>query len=266
MSPLVPSSEQRNRLGRIVAGLRSILAIGLGVLVWVIAIGLGTAGFSAQMTTEPFDILRGGVLGFAAGFAVAGTITGLVASATSGHRRWTIGFGLISPVVFAASMAILRWWIIRSKPNVAWGVSTWHYAAWRMRLGLMPGIVSGLVLSGLVLVAAVVERHTKRWQFGLIVAVTVAVLGLGVLPVAMSHTTDPIVLYVAPNDRYFFDRSMAIGAGTGALSGAVVIGMIARLFAAAGQRRESHGHAAGDFGTIVPGRRPANLRGFLDRP
>jgi glucan phosphoethanolaminetransferase (alkaline phosphatase superfamily) len=240
MSPPAPSSEQRNRLGRIVAGVRPMLAIAMGVLVWVAAIGAGTAGFSAQVTTEPWDILREEVLGFAVAFTVAGTITGLAASATSGPRRWTIAFGAISLVLLAASVAILRWWIFRSTaPNVGWGQSVWSSAVGSMEAGFMLGAITGLVITGLVLVAAVVERHTARWQFGLIVAVAVAGLGLGVLPAVMSHLSDLIVLYSGPHYRYLYDKLISgapIGAGTGGLVGAVVVGMIARLFAAAEQR------------------------------
>jgi hypothetical protein len=232
---------EKTRLGMAAAMIRPTFAIVLGVLAWFIVIGVATAGFAAQVTRHDFEILGEEVLGFAAAFAVAGTIAGFVASATSGHRRWTIAFGAISPALLAASPAIFRWWIFRvTAPNVAWGERVWASAVGSMEAGSMVGLIAGLVISGLVVVAAVVERRTTSWQFGLIVAVAVAVLGLVGLPMMMPYVFEWLKWYAGPNYRYMYDRLIsgaAIGAGTGAPMGAVVVGMIARWFAAAGQGR-----------------------------
>jgi hypothetical protein len=241
MAMLVPVPGEKRRLRMAAAMIRPALAIVLGVLAWFIVIAVSIAGFAAQVTRHDFELLGEEVLGFAAAFAVAGTIAGFVASATSGHRRWTIAFGAISPVLLAASLAILRWWIFRfTAPNVDWGEWEWRSAVGIVATGSKVGIISGLVISGLVLVSAVVERRTARWQFGLIVALAIAVLGSVGLPMMMPYVLDLIVMYAGPNYHYMYDRVIsgaAIGAGTGALIGAVVVGMIARWFGAAGQGR-----------------------------
>jgi hypothetical protein len=235
---------EKTRLAIAAAMIRPALAIVLGVLAWFIVIGVSIAGFAAQVTRHDYEIPGEEVVAFAAAFAVAGTIAGFVASATAGHRHWTIAFGAISAVLLAASPAILCWWIFcTTAPNVRWGESMWESALGTMVTGLQVGIISGLVISGLVLVAAVVERHLARWQFGLIVAVAVALLGSVGLPMMMPYVFELMVIYAGPNYRYLYDRAIsnaAIGSGTGALMGAVVVGMIARWFAAAGQGRGRH--------------------------
>jgi hypothetical protein len=233
-SAAVPVEQSRH--GVITARIQSALAIALGVLVWLVVIGAGTAGFSAQVTVQPFDILRREVLGFTVAFVIAGTITGLVASATAGHRRWTVAFATISLLVIAGSVAILRWCVFHvTAPNTDWGRHEWNSAIGIMETSSMLGIAAGLVISGLVLLAAAVERRMARWQFGVLVAISVAVLGNGVLPIATSRISDLIVLYTGPNYRYLYEDSIAgpaAGAGVGALVGAVAIGMIARWIAA----------------------------------
>jgi hypothetical protein len=247
----------KTRLDAIAYRVRFTLAIVLSFLAWMTVIGLGTAGFSAQVTWRRSNIVPQEVVGFAAAFAVAGTIAGFTASATSGRRRWTLAFGAISLVTLAASVGFLRWWIFHSTaPNTTWGGRVWNSRLAIVKAGVVFGAISGLVISGVVLMVAVVERHTKRWQFGVIVAIVTAVLGMGVLPLAVSYLSDLIILYSGPNYRYLYERSMAgtaVGAGTGALIGAVVIGMIARSFAAAepARQRQTELNAESHFGGPV---------------
>jgi hypothetical protein len=245
MATPVPTSERTGRLGRIVAGTRPALVMMMGVLAWAAAVGVAVVAYPAHVASLwGYWILQDEVFGFAVAFAVAGTIAGIAASATSGHRRWTITFAALSLLLIVASVAILYSWIFRFPVrNVggAWRIQLWRRATAIMGEGIVLGMIPGLLMSGLVLAAAALERRLARWQFGLLVAVVGAVLGIGVLPVAMSHVSDLIVLQYDPKYRYLHQNSIAgaaAGAGTGSLAGAVVAGMIARWFAAAGQRNQ----------------------------
>ena len=174
-----------------------------GVLAWFVVIGMATVGFAGQVTKHDYEIFRPDVLGFAFAFAIAGTITGLVASATSGHRPWTIAFGTISPVLLGVSPAIVRWWIFRfTAPSAAWGQRVVGFGGRDHRDRPDRGQPLRVLLSGFVLVAAVVERRTSRWQFGLMVAVAVAVLGSVGLPMMMPYVVELVMIYAGGNFRH----------------------------------------------------------------
>jgi hypothetical protein len=247
---------ERTRPGVGAAVIYSALVFAPGVLAWFVVIGMATVGFAGQVTKYDYEVVRPDVLGFAFAFAIAGTITGLVASATAGHRPWTIAFGAISPVLLGVSPAVVRWWIFRfTAPSAAWGQRLWESAIGTISTGLVVGSLFGILLSGLVLVAAVVERRMTRWQFGLMVAVAVAVLGSIGLPMIMPYVVELVILYAGGNFRHGLDEvttGSAIGAGIGALMGAVIVGMIARGYAAAGRGRQSRaGQAVGITPTTV---------------
>ena len=191
MAMPVPVPGKRARPGSGLAVTYAALVFTPGVLAWFAVIGMATVGFAAQVTKYDYELFRPDVLGFAFAFAMAGMITGLVASATSGNRPWTIAFGAISAVLLGVSPAIVRWWIYRfTSPSAAWGQRLWDSAVGTISTGLIVGSLFGILLSGFVLVAAVVERRTSRWWFGLMVAASVAVLGSIGLPMAMSYVVE----------------------------------------------------------------------------
>lgn len=241
MAMLAPVPGKRARPGVGLVVFYTAFVFTPGVLAWFVVIGMASVGFAGQFTKHDYELFRPDVLGFAFAFAIAGTITGLVASATSGHRPWTIAFGAISAVLLGSSPAIVRWWIYRfTSPNAAWGQRLWDSAVGTIATGLIMGSLFGVLLSGFVLVAAVVERRTSRWWFGLMVAVAVAVLGSIGLPMVMPYVVELVVMYAGGNFRHGYDEvttGSAIGAGVGGLMGAVIVGMIARWFAAAGWGR-----------------------------
>jgi hypothetical protein len=211
---------------------RHAVASSLGVLAWALVAGLAVLGFSQQVTWHDSDVVSNEVVCFAYAFSVAGTITGLATSVAAGQRRRAAGFIVISIAVVAASVPAIRWLILRATaPNIQWAEAVWRSAVRGIRFGSVLGALCGLGASGLVIPAVILERRVARWQFGLIVAGAVALLGSWALPVAISLTSDLVVPLVGVNYRYLYDeglRGAGIGAGTGSLAGAVVVGLTAR--------------------------------------
>src|SRR4051812_11903625 len=85
---------------------------------WAFVTGFAILAFSGRATWHKQAIVQKEVLGFAYAFFVAGTITGVVALASFGNRRWAIGLGLIDCLLLAASAPALHWLIFRlTAPN-----------------------------------------------------------------------------------------------------------------------------------------------------
>jgi hypothetical protein len=211
---------------------RHVVASSLGVLAWALVTGLAVLCFAQQVTWHDFDIVSTEVICFAYAFVVAGMITGLVASVAAGQRWWTSGFVLIGIAVVTASVPILRWLVLRATaPNVQWGELEWHLAVRFVKFGSVLGAFCGLITSVLVLPAVILERRLARWQFGLLVAGGVVLLGWWAIPAAIASASDLVVTLVGVNYRYLYDEwftGAAIGAGTGSLAGAVTLGLMAR--------------------------------------
>jgi hypothetical protein len=223
-----------------------LVALSLGASAWLLTVGFAIVGYSEQVSWEQSVVVQKESLCFAYAFAVAGTITGVAASATSGQRRWAMGSGAISLILLAGSIPILRWLIFpATSPNITWGQDVWHSALGCIEVGSLLGGFVGLIISGLVLASVPLERRLKTWQFGLMIAGAIALLGMWVLPAALPHLSDLVILYAGVHYRYLYDealRGAGIGAGTGSLAGAIVLGSIARW----------HGAKDGHCSMIIP--------------
>jgi flagellar biosynthesis protein FliQ len=240
--PLVMPREQRSTSFR--AAVRFAMGISLTVSVWALLVGFAVAVFSLQATWNSFDIVQKEVLGFAYAFSVAGTITGVVASATFGDKQRAIVFGLIGGVLLAVSVPALRWLIYRlTAPNLAWADREWDGAVECIGLGLALGTSLALAVSGLVHASGLLARHLALWRFGILIAIVVAILGQWLLPVTISYLSDLVIPYLRWHYGFRYDealRGAGIGAGPGALAGAIVSALIARwLGASRGLRRQS---------------------------
>jgi hypothetical protein len=212
------------------------VAVVLGSFAWLLAVGLATVGYSRVVTWGQSEVVQQEVLYYAYAFAAAGTITGVAASDAPGRRRWAFASCAMSSILLAASIPIVRWLIFRATaPSVAWGRRVWESALGCIGFGSLMGAFVGPVVSVLVLASLLVERRVKPWQFGLMVAAMVALLGMWALPAAIPHLSDLVILRVGVNYRYLYDEAMrgsATGAGMGSLVGAIVTGLIARWYGA----------------------------------
>ncbi len=210
---------------------RFLVALTLCSLAWLLAVGLATVGYSRVVSWGQSEVVQQEVLYYAYAFAAAGTIAGVAASDAPGRRRWAFTSGTMSTVLLAASVPIVRWQIFHATaPSIPWGQRVWDSALECIGFGFLLGAFVGLIVSGLVLASLFVERRVKIWQFGLMVAAMVALLGMWALPAAIPHLSDLVILRVGVNYRYLYDEAMrgsATGAGTGSLAGAIVTGLIA---------------------------------------
>ncbi len=245
MMTLPPGLTESTKARFAVGATRLLFTVSPGVLAWLLVAGFAIVGFSQQVKWERFEIVPKEVLGFAYAFAVAGTITGVAAAATSGQIRWAMGWCAISIIPIAASVPLLRWLIFRTlAPDIAWAGRVWGSSIECAVIGSLLGMVFGLVISGLILVTVLLERYTTAWQFGVIVTSIVALLGMQVLPAAISCLSDLTVLYAGANYRYLYDEWLlgaGVGAGTGSLAGAIVAGLMARWHSATERGRHLRG-------------------------
>jgi hypothetical protein len=232
--------ENERTRGKSVA--RLAFAISLGTLVWASVIAFAVFGFSQQNTYQSPKNRLEEIVYFGYAFSVAGAITGAVAYVAAGKKRWAIGVFATEVVLLAAEVVLLA----ASVPIVPWliyrsiaSTGRWNYLiSDSMRdsaaFGAVLGVCSALVVSVLVLASIVLERHTKRWQFGLIVAVAIACLGLWLLPVIAFGLPELVAPYVGFKYAQIHDTSLfaagMTGAGAGSLAGAVVAGLLGRWF------------------------------------
>ena len=181
-SMLVQHLENERNRAKTVA--RLAVAISLGTLAWAFVLGFAIFGYSQQITWHGWKNRWDVLLFFAYAFSIAGAITSTVAYVAAGKRKWAIGACASNIVFLAASLPVVHWFIYHKiVPNDRWTAKhVWDYARDSADFAFVLGCSSALIVSGLILAYNVLERHTKRWQFGLIVAMTVAFLGLGVLP------------------------------------------------------------------------------------
>jgi hypothetical protein len=212
---------------------RFVVAISLGTLAWAFVIGFAVFGFSQQVTWHFLQNRIGQTLYFAYAFSVAGAITGPVAYVAAGKRRWAIGVCAANIVLLAVSLPIVHWCLYRMiAASGGWTGHLWRSVRDCAAFGSILGVCSALIVSSLLLASIVVERHTKRWQFGLIVAVLVAVLGLWILPAMAYGLPDLAAPFAGFYCPHLFNTSLfaagMTGAGSGALAGAVVAGLLAR--------------------------------------
>jgi hypothetical protein len=210
------------------------VAISLGTLIWAFVVGFAIFNYSQRITWLLLKERTEEILYFGYAFSIAGAITGVVTCAAAGKKRWAIVICASNIVLLAASLPTVRW-LTYSKlaPKGSWlAAIMWGSARDCFAFGAILGVSSAVIVSGLVLASVVLERHTKRWQFGLIVAVIVAALGLWVVPVVaygLPELTGPYVGLTYPHlyDTSLFAAGMT-GAGTGSLAGAVVAGLMVR--------------------------------------
>ncbi len=235
MNPSLEPARVRRGASLLAAG-RFTLELSLAASAWVFACALAVAVFAGQVTWDRGDIVQKELLGFAYAFVVAGTITGVAALVTSGEWPRAIGFGVIGGVILASSAPALRWLIFRlTAPNLAWARREWREVIERLGPSLALGAAVALVVSALVLAAGLLARRIAPWQFGIVVAVAIAILGLWAFPVAISHATDRAIPYLRWHYGHRQDealRGAAVGAGPGALAGAIVAGLTARWLGA----------------------------------
>jgi hypothetical protein len=211
---------------------RSASTIALCTLAWALVAGFAIASFSQQATWNRYDIVQGEVASFAYAFAVAGSIAGVTATAAAGRRRLAIGLGAVDIGIIAASVFIIRVLIFRiAGPSVSWSTREWVAMVGYVRISSAVGAGFGLFVSGLVLAVSVVERRSDPWKFGLAVAAVAAVLGLWAFPLVSDRATSLAIPHLRWNYGHRHDetlRGALSGAGTGALAGAIVVGLLAR--------------------------------------
>jgi hypothetical protein len=233
-SLLVRHLENERPGGESVA--RLAVAILLATLVWAAVIAFAVFGFSQQITWRVLKNRLDETVYFAYAFSVASAITGAVAYVAAGKKRWAIGVCAADIVLLAASLPVVRLLIYGKLGlgNRVWAERLWGSASECVIFGLILGVCSALVVAVFVLASAVLERRTERWQFGLIVAGTVACLGLWVLPVVAYGLPELAVPYIGLNYPQFYDTTLfaagMTGAGSGSLIGAVVAGLLGRWF------------------------------------
>jgi hypothetical protein len=232
-SLLVWHLENERTRGKSVA--RLAFAISLGTLVWASVIAFAVFGFSQMNTWQSPRNRLEEIVYFGYAFSIAGGITGAVAYVAAGKKRWAIGVFTTDLVLLAASVPIVRWLVYRSIASTGrWTFLIWDSMRDSAAFGAVLGVCAALVVSVLVLASVVLERHTKRWQFGLIVAVAVACLGLWLLPVIAFGLPELVAPYAGLKYRQVYDVSLfaagMTGAGSGSLAGAVVAGLLGRWF------------------------------------
>ena len=81
MMNLPPALAESTKARFVVGATRILIAVTPGALVWLLVAGFAIVGFSQQVAWQRSDFVPKEVLGFAYAFAVAETITGVVASA-----------------------------------------------------------------------------------------------------------------------------------------------------------------------------------------
>jgi Arc/MetJ-type ribon-helix-helix transcriptional regulator len=229
---LVQHLERTESRGKRTA--RLAVAISLGTLVWAFVVGFAIFNYSQRITWLSLKERTEEILYFGYAFSIAGAITGVVTCAAVGKKRWAIVICAFNIVLLAASLPTVRW-LTYSKlaPKGSWlAVILWGSARDSFAFGALFGVSSAVIVSGLVLASVVLERHTKRWQFGLIAAVMVAALGLWVVPVVAYGLPELTGPYVGLTYPHLYDTSLfaagITGAGTGSLAGAVVAGLMVR--------------------------------------
>jgi hypothetical protein len=239
-----------------VPAVRFVLALTAGELAWIIVAGFAVVGFSRQVTWPRYEIVHAEVFCFASAFAVAGTITGTVASAASGRRRWAMGICAVNAVLLGTSLVILRRFIFgATAPNVMWGKSCWDLAIECVMVGSAVGLAFAFVVSAAILAVTALERHLKAWQFGLVVAAAVGLLGWSLLPVALvaladssANLIDFLKSYCGIVHTYRDSlQGAGAGAGAGAFAGAIVAGLMARWCCA---RQNVRAHLRTDESTV----------------
>ena len=202
------------------------------MLAWAVVVGLAVMIFSGQVARNQHDLVQGEVFGFACGFTVAGTLAGFVALAALGEWRRALGFVVLGSVLFGASMLALRWRVFRlAGPNVGWAQRSWDEALERTGPSLAVGAAIALVVSALVLSSRLPASRMAPWKFGLVVVVGVYVLGLWGFPLMISHLAERALPYLRWHYGHRYDQALqgaAIGAGPGALTGAIVVSLMAR--------------------------------------
>lgn len=213
----------------------------LTTLAWTLVVGLAVAGYSQRTAWVPYDIVQREVLGFAAAFAVAGTLTGAAALATYGGCHLASGFGAILAAIILASPAVMRWHILRlTAPNGAWGAREWHAAIDVMRPSVAVGAAAALLASGLVFASPLVARRVAPWKLGIAVAVATSIVGQWALPFVVSHVADQAIPYLRWHHGFQYDDALtgaASGAGTGALCGAIVCALLGQWLGCRAARR-----------------------------
>jgi hypothetical protein len=217
------------------AASRFTFALCCTITAWTSVTVLAVVLFSGQVVRNPYDILQKEIFGFACAFAMAGAITGFVSMALIGGPSRALGFILTAGITLTASFLALRFMIFYyTAPNTIWGQREWDEASDRLLPCTTLAAVIALLISGLVLASAPLARRMSRIAFGVLIAVTVGILGLWVLPFAISHLTDRAIPYLRWHYGTRLDdalRGASIGAGTGALAGAIVIALISRWLA-----------------------------------
>ena len=191
------------------------------------------------------------VVGFASAFAVAGTISGIAAVGASGRGRWAVGFGAAVAALLAASCLLLRWRVYSlTSPKLLWGEWVWETITQGLKFGGILGLAAGLMVSLAIPTAVALERRISRWQFGLLVAILINLLGAWILPPVVAALPGLLALRVGGNYRVHYDalvRGAGVGAGMGALCGAVVVGLVARGLGA-GPREPGQANRNGEAG------------------
>jgi hypothetical protein len=184
------------------------------------------------------------LLGYASAFAVAGAISGSIATAIYGNRRRALGLGILLLVLLGLSVLSVRQILWRrTAPSVIWFQSQWNDAAVCLGYGAGLGVSCGLIASAAVGVFALLTRRRTTWRVGVAIVVVLITAGLWALPAAIPWAKDLSIWYSRAhgNFRTIHDDAMIIlasgfGAGVGALSSAVLLACAARVL---GYRRRA---------------------------
>jgi hypothetical protein len=102
-----------------------------------------------------------------------------------------------------------------------------------------------LAVSALVLASGVLARRMAPWQFGALVAIAAYVLGVWGFPLLISELSDRALPYLRWQYGHRYDEVLqgaAAGAGPGALTGAIVVSLVARWL---GTPKPSRGATSG---------------------
>ncbi len=211
------------------------------VATWLTAVGIGSAGHSVEAGSGPM-----GLVPFACPHALAAVIALVVAWTTSGDWRKSLTFGA-SLGVLAGVLAILAYaifWGLAEPVRIRLGIPRTRYQAFRdenLRIWLprlaggsagyatMPGCIAGVVAGGLVALA----RRRPRLAAGLAVLLLLAVATL--TPALMAAWTALILDRRGEGGRWNGtsmsrdELTMMLGAGSGAVVGALLAGLEARV-------------------------------------
>ena len=227
-----------------------MMRVALGAITWVAVTGMAIACFARVLPPHGPLLFQRELVGFASAFAVGGAISGAISVAIYGRRGLACVLLATILAILAISVVSTRWGIARlTLPNVTWFDSVWAATRVSIGFGMALGGFAGVTTSGIVAVFATLTRRRISWTIGLAVATLLAGMGLWVLPQVIPGLLDRMIAYAHWHVGFSYDeaiRGACVGAGSGALVGAVVMILVARDAGRRGDPRRPDGVGSGD--------------------